>query len=381
MAALEDFYRVPQLKHLFVKDGATGAKGFFDFDGVVSRLDSIEYDLSRIKGDIIAINEVGDNLEAALAEVTAALTEIKDIREELLAQFAALEQSTKEGLDAANGRIDALNAALGAAVNRITALEGVTAQLTARLDNLTADVTKLQSDVTKLRADLTKTQGDLAQLRSDLEDLGKEVEAVKQDLLDNYAKLASPNVFSAQNDFTAKLTCAQEPRTELDVTNKSYVDAECKKAYLPVGSIIAFAGVNPPDGYLLCDGAAVEKQGFPELYAVIGDTYGATDLTFNLPDLRDRFIQGGTEPSPRTQDASLPNIRGNFTGFGTPDLYHDGAFTCTGLASDAVSGITEGNARRMLFVNFDASAYSSYYKDGTSKVVPPSYVMLYLIKV
>ena len=64
MAALEDFYQVPQLKHLFVKDGATGAKGFFDFDGVVSRLDSIEYDLSRIKGDIIAINEVGDNLGA-----------------------------------------------------------------------------------------------------------------------------------------------------------------------------------------------------------------------------------------------------------------------------------------------------------------------------
>ena len=153
MAALEDFYQVPQLKHLFVKDGATGAKGFFDFDGVVSRLDSIEYDLSRIKGDIIEINEVGDNLEAALAEVTAALTEIKDIREELLAQFAALEQSTKEGLDAANGRIDALNAALGAAVNRITALEGVTAQLTARLDNLTADVTKLQKDLAALRAD------------------------------------------------------------------------------------------------------------------------------------------------------------------------------------------------------------------------------------
>lgn len=381
MAALEDFYTVPQLKHLFVKDGATGAKGFFDFDGALARLDSIEYDLSRIKGDIIAINEVGDNLEAALAEVTAALTEIKQIKAELLAQMAALEQSMKDGFDAANARIDALNAALDSAKARISALETVTEQLGTRLDSVTIRVTDLEAGLKAAQADIATLQQGLSDLHQDLEALSAALEAVKQDLLDNYAKLAQPNVFSAQNDFTAKVTTAQTPMTELDVTNKAYVDAECKKAYLPTGSIIAFAGVNPPGGYLLCDGSAVEKQTFAELYAVIGETYGATELTFNLPDLRDRFIQGGTEPSPRTQDASLPNIRGNFTGFGTPDLYQDGAFTCTGLASDAVSGVTEGNARRMLFINFDASAYSSYYKDGTSKVVPPSYVMLYLIKV
>lgn len=381
MAALEDFYNVPQLKHLFVKDGATGAKGFFDFDGVVSRLDSIEYDLSRIKGDIIEINEIGDNLEAALAEVNAALEEIRQIKAELLAKFEALRQEMQAEFARVDQALSDLNAALSAATARITALEAVTAQLAAKLDSVTIRVTELEAGLAALRQDVAKLQQEIEELWAELEGLRSELEDVKQDLRDNYAKLAEPNIFTAQNDFTSKVTASLAPLTDLDVTNKSYVDTEVKKAYLPTGAIIAFAGVTLPEGYLLCDGSAVEKQRYPELYEVIGDAYGETDLTFSLPDLRDRFIQGGTEPSSRIQDPALPNIMGNFTGFGTPDLHHDGAFSVSGLAPDAVGSVSEGNARRMLLTHFDASDYSSYYRNDAASIVPASYVMLYLIKV
>lgn len=68
-------------------------------------------------------------------------------------------------------------------------------------------------------------------------------------------------------------------------------------ATVPVGAIMPFAGTTAPNGYLLCDGAEVQISLYPELYAVLGNTYkaGADYLglaTFRLPDLRGRFPLG-----------------------------------------------------------------------------------------
>lgn len=69
-----------------------------------------------------------------------------------------------------------------------------------------------------------------------------------------------------------------------------------KVATVPVGTILPFAGINPPNGYLLCDGAEVLRSNFPELYNIIGGTYNVGVLqgvgTFQLPDLRGRFALG-----------------------------------------------------------------------------------------
>jgi hypothetical protein len=63
---------------------------------------------------------------------------------------------------------------------------------------------------------------------------------------------------------------------------------------VPSGTIISFAGPNPPSGWLLCDGSIVTKNEYPYLYTAIGYTYGATSLTnqFKLPDLRGRMLIG-----------------------------------------------------------------------------------------
>lgn len=57
---------------------------------------------------------------------------------------------------------------------------------------------------------------------------------------------------------------------------------------LPLGAIIPFAGTTPPEGYLLCNGAAVSRTMYPDLYTLIGTTYGSGNgsTTFNLPDYR-----------------------------------------------------------------------------------------------
>lgn len=67
-----------------------------------------------------------------------------------------------------------------------------------------------------------------------------------------------------------------------------------RKRLDPVGTIKMFGGSTAPDGYLMCDGAAVSRTDYASLFAAIGTTYGAGDgsTTFNLPDLKGRFPLG-----------------------------------------------------------------------------------------
>ncbi len=62
----------------------------------------------------------------------------------------------------------------------------------------------------------------------------------------------------------------------------------------PIGTTFMFAGFIPPEGYILCDGRAVSRQEYKELFDVIGTTWGGGDgsTTFNLPDLRGRVAVG-----------------------------------------------------------------------------------------
>lgn len=62
----------------------------------------------------------------------------------------------------------------------------------------------------------------------------------------------------------------------------------------PIGSIIPYGGTTAPDGFLLCQGQAVSRTTYAELFAVIGTAFGAGDgsTTFNVPDLRNRTVMG-----------------------------------------------------------------------------------------
>lgn len=62
----------------------------------------------------------------------------------------------------------------------------------------------------------------------------------------------------------------------------------------PAGIIMPFAGSTAPQGYLLCDGSAVDRTTYATLFGVIGTTYGAGDgsTTFNVPDLSGRVVIG-----------------------------------------------------------------------------------------
>ena len=65
-------------------------------------------------------------------------------------------------------------------------------------------------------------------------------------------------------------------------------------ANMPIGSIIPYGGSSIPSSYLLCDGRAVSRTTYSELFAVIGTAFGTGDgsTTFNVPDLREATTKG-----------------------------------------------------------------------------------------
>ena len=64
----------------------------------------------------------------------------------------------------------------------------------------------------------------------------------------------------------------------------------------PVGQIVSWSGSagSLPTGYFLCDGSAVSRSTYAALYAIVGTTHGSGNgsTTFNLPDLRGKFVVG-----------------------------------------------------------------------------------------
>lgn len=62
----------------------------------------------------------------------------------------------------------------------------------------------------------------------------------------------------------------------------------------PAGSVIYHAANTAPTGFLKADGSAVSRSTYSDLFAAIGETYGAGDgsTTFLVPDLRGEFMRG-----------------------------------------------------------------------------------------
>lgn len=77
-----------------------------------------------------------------------------------------------------------------------------------------------------------------------------------------------------------------------------------------IGEIIPYAGsTSPTSNWLVCDGSSLLRADYPELFTVIGTTYGAVDGShFNIPDTRGRAAIGagqGTGLTSRSLGATV----------------------------------------------------------------------------
>lgn len=156
---------------------------------------------------------------------------------------------------------------------------------------------------------------------------------------------------------------------------------------MPVGSILPYGGSTPPSGYLLCDGTAVSRTTYSELFAVIGTSFGAGDgsTTFNLPDMRGKFAEG--IPSNGTlgesKSAGLPNITGALNTELQGKSYYGTRSPSGALDSRSTVNVdiplNSGTQSAGQGLSFDASKSNSIYGNSDT-VQPPAVCVNYIIK-
>lgn len=148
---------------------------------------------------------------------------------------------------------------------------------------------------------------------------------------------------------------------------------------VPVGSIVSYAADTPPAGWLVCDGAAVNRNDYTELFAVINTKYGSGDgsKTFNLPNFINKTFWGGSR-SGTAKAAGLPNIKGTLSYFSSGGNTKTGAFSGSTATAETYAGSTQW-AGYQISPSFDASKSNAIY-GKSSTVQPPALQTLIIIK-
>ena len=159
---------------------------------------------------------------------------------------------------------------------------------------------------------------------------------------------------------------------------------------IPVGFIVPYGGTGLAEGWLDCDGSAVSRTMYPDLFAAIGTTWGAGDgsTTFNLPTSEDLVLQGAstTNPVGTYKSAGLPNIEGTLSTEAGRGWTYAGAGAGTGTGAITASNTGQSaNADGQAYYSvingfsFDASDSNSIYGNSTT-VQPPAACVRFMIK-
>lgn len=160
---------------------------------------------------------------------------------------------------------------------------------------------------------------------------------------------------------------------------------------IPAGSIIGYGGDTAPAGWLMCDGSAKSRTTYADLFAAIGESYGAGDgsTTFNLPDSLGRTLVGAGAGSGLTSRAvgdefgaeTLPAHTHSIT-----DPGHTHPLPSTLRTTDSGAGAATGadhniqNASKTSTSATTGITATNSTGTGSHGVMQPSFVGNYIIK-
>lgn len=157
------------------------------------------------------------------------------------------------------------------------------------------------------------------------------------------------------------------------------VQAAVEQVY-PVGSLFASFDTSM-QGCLLCNGAAVSRTTYADLFALLNTAFGKGDgsKTFKLPDFRDKTLWGANGNLKSILAAGLPNFSGKFWAYtvGWSDASGTGPFYNLGAAG--TPGNRGGEGGSACTWGFNPARVSSVY-GNSSTVQPPAIAVNIFIK-
>jgi len=112
-----------------------------------------------------------------------------------------------------------------------------------------------------------------------------------------------------------------------------------------VGICVPYGGDGAPSGYVLCDGSAISRTGFANLFNIIGTSFGVGDgsTTFNVPDMRtnNSFPRGATNDGDVGGTGGVDDV--TLTDDQCALVSHNHNFTTFGGVSNGVVGANLAN--------------------------------------
>ena len=166
------------------------------------------------------------------------------------------------------------------------------------------------------------------------------------------------------------------------------------------GIILPWSNETPPSGFLECNGAAVSRSTYANLFSIVGTTWGVGDgsTTFNVPDLTDRCCvnTSPTKSFASTGGGNTVAVTGNIGGstgetiISTPTL---AAHThSVGLAGGPTtparspqtgtvsSGLPGGNTGSTGGGGGHSHPFSGTFAGDAKSVLQPFLTVIYIIK-
>lgn len=155
----------------------------------------------------------------------------------------------------------------------------------ATLSAYMSDLSTYYQQVAAVQAGLTQTNENVSSLDSELTALQGTVTGNKSELDGKIASLQSSLTAHTGNN-TIHVTQADKNKW-----NENSITA---------GSVWLWPGNTPPEGWLLCNGQAVSRTTYANLFSVLGTAYGQGNgsTTFNVPDLTGRVPVGANSTYP-----------------------------------------------------------------------------------
>jgi microcystin-dependent protein len=182
--------------------------------------------------------------------------------------------------------------------------------------------------------------------------------------------------------------------TEIQPEEKLKVDGTIKTtervfdktgSIAPIGSIVMWPKENPPLGWLECDGRAISRVEFSDLYDVLGLIYGNGDgiSTFNIPDMRGFFVRGWNhQRSDEWMDPDAENrieiasggLSGNHVGTRQQNQIqeHDHQFKTGNERGYCCGGASSGNCTHGICARTE--------RTGGNETRPKNIYMMFIIK-
>lgn len=158
------------------------------------------------------------------------------------------------------------------------------------------------------------------------------------------------------------------------------------------GIIVPWSDSSLPTGFLECNGAAVSRTTYADLFAVIGTTYGSGNgsTTFTLPDLQDDCCVGSspTKALASTGGANTVANAGNITGnLGNHTLTTPELASHTHVVNTGIRGSLSGSNRNHEGTTSSTGGGGAHTHAGggsitgdSNSVLQPYLSLIYIIK-